>query len=70
MNKKEITAAAKAGLESFFNNDNGIVEVYFESKNHAELIATFQDEKLYIKCLPVLELLAKENNCIITESIK
>ena len=46
------------------------VEVYFESRNHAELVATFQDENTYIKCLPVLELIAKENNFIITESIK
>ena len=52
-------------------NDNiGTVEVYFESRNHAELVATFQDENTYIKCLPVLELIAKENNFIITESIK
>jgi hypothetical protein len=52
------------------NNQTGIIEVYFESKGWAEVVATFIDEETYIKCLPALELLAKENNCTITESIK
>jgi len=73
MNKKEITIAAKAGLTKWAKNNNtdqeGIVEVYFESNGCAEMVATFIDEETYIKCLPTLELLAKENNCIITESI-
>ena len=80
MNEKEITISAKAGLAKWLglnndidnnnNNQTGIIEVYFESKGCAEIVATFIDEETYIKCLPALELLAKENNCIVTESIK
>lgn len=75
MNEEEKTIAAKAGLARWLgidnnNNQTGITEVYFESKGWAEMVATFIDEDTYIKCLPALELLAKENNCTITESIK
>jgi hypothetical protein len=76
MTKEEITISAKAGLarslgiDNNNNNQTGIIEVYFESKGWAEVVATFIDEETYIKCLPALELLAKENNCTITESIK
>jgi hypothetical protein len=76
MNEEEKTIAAKAGLARWLgidnnnNNQTGIIEVYFESKGCAEMVATFIDEDTYIKCLPALELLAKKNNCIVTESIK
>jgi hypothetical protein len=46
-----------------------MIKVYAESKNHAELWATFECEKLYMRCLPVLELEAKKVGMIITESI-
>ena len=61
---------AEKELEEVKKQLNQEVEVYFESRNSAEMIATFQNEGTYIKCLPILELIAKENNCIITESIK
>ena len=47
-----------------------MVKVFFESKNHSELVATFVDEETYIKCLPVLEELAKESRMTVTESIE
>ena len=43
-------------------------KVYFESRNHAELIATFEDEDIYIRCLPMLEKIAEESGMIVTES--
>jgi hypothetical protein len=45
-------------------------EVFFESKNHAELVATFVDEATYIACLPALEKLAKESRMTVTETDK
>ena len=45
------------------------VKVYAESRNHAELWATFEDEELYIRCLPILEQEAKKGGMIITEEI-
>jgi hypothetical protein len=47
-----------------------MVKVYFESNSHAELVATFENEEIYIKCLPILEKEAKDQNQIITESIE
>ena len=44
------------------------VKVYFESKNHAELVATFDTEELYIACFPALEEEAKKHRMILTES--
>ena len=80
MNEEEVTISAKEGLARWLglnndidnnnNNQTGIVEVYFESKGWSEIVATFIDEETYIKCLPALKLLAKKNNCIVTESIK
>tara|TARA_R110002050_G_scaffold293996_1_gene451243 strand:- start:211 stop:432 length:222 start_codon:yes stop_codon:yes gene_type:complete len=46
------------------------IEVYFESKSSAELVATFNDEEIYMACVPVLEKLAKEHRMILTETIK
>lgn len=44
------------------------VKVYLESKNHAELIACFSSEDIYMKCLPVLLKLAEDSGMFITES--
>ena len=44
-----------------------MIKVYAESKNHAELWATFEDEALYIQCLPVLKAQAHKDRMIITE---
>ena len=46
-----------------------MIRVYFESNAHAELVATFESEELYIACLPTLEELASEQRMIITETI-
>jgi hypothetical protein len=46
------------------------VTVYFETKNYAEKVAEFANEQLYIRCLPDLEKLAKEQRMIVTESIQ
>ena len=45
-----------------------MIKVYAESKNHAELWATFEDEALYIQCLPVLKAQAHKDRMIITDS--
>ena len=47
-----------------------MIKVYFESGSHAELVATFQDEALYVACFPTLEAEAKKSNMIVTESIE
>lgn len=45
------------------------INVYFESKTHSELIATFNDETCYIICLPALEKQAKLLGMIVTEEV-
>lgn len=45
------------------------VKVYLENGIYAEKIATFQSEELYMLAVPALEVYAKENNLILTESI-
>ena len=47
-----------------------MVKVYFESSNHAELIAVFDNEETYSLCLDALEKEAKDNNMVVTESIE
>ena len=49
------------------------VIVYFETENHsyAQYVATFESEELYLKMLPELELLCKEQGFAhVTESIE
>lgn len=46
-----------------------LVKVYFESESHAELVATFETEELYITCLPALQKEALNQRMIVTESI-
>ena len=49
----------------------GSVKVYFETKGYAELVAIFDDEKMYLACLPALEELAnKDGFTKVTESIQ
>jgi hypothetical protein len=47
-----------------------MIKVYFQSLTggHSELVAVFQDDKLYIKCLPALMVEAEEQRCIVTET--
>lgn len=47
-----------------------MIKVYFESKNHAELVAIFDTETEYDVCFPALEKLAKQNRMIVTESVE
>ena len=46
-----------------------MVKVYFQTDTHAELVATFTSEELYIRCLPVLNSIAKEQRMIVAENI-
>ena len=46
-----------------------IIKVYFESNSTAELVATFNDEEIYIACVPALEKLAKKNKMMLSESV-
>ena len=47
-----------------------MIKVYFESGTHAELVAIFDSEDLYMACLPILEKKAEESRMFITESIE
>lgn len=48
-----------------------MVKVYFETSGHAELVATFMDEELYIQCLPYLMTHALETGFDkVTETIE
>ena len=46
-----------------------MIRVYFESSSHAELVATFEAEELYMLCLPELEKEAERMDMIVTESM-
>jgi len=46
-----------------------MIRVYFESSSHAELVATFETEELYMLCLPELEREAERMRMIVTESM-
>jgi hypothetical protein len=46
-----------------------MIRVYFESSSHAELVATFETEELYMECLPALEKEAERMDMILTESM-
>lgn len=48
------------------------IVVYFETPkfSHAEVVAQFSDEELYDACFPALELLAKRDGWVITESVR
>jgi hypothetical protein len=47
-----------------------MIKVFFESKYHAEEVATFTDEDVYNTCLPLLKKLAKKGRMIVTESVE
>ena len=48
-----------------------MIKVYFQSitGGHSELVATFNDEELYIRCFPFLEKQAAKQGCFVTETI-
>lgn len=47
-----------------------MVKVYFESRNHAELVALFSDEEHYDVCIDALVKLAESKDMILTESVE
>ena len=47
-----------------------MVIIYFENNVYAQVVATFNTEDLYIKCLPVLEEEANRLGMVVTESIE
>lgn len=46
-----------------------MIKVYFESKGHSELVATFEEEDIYMACLPSLEELAAKHRMVVTEEV-
>lgn len=46
-----------------------MVNVYFESRTHAELVAVFADEAMYDACAQALEAEANKLGLILTESV-
>lgn len=54
-----------------------MIKVYFESSKdsltsdgrYAELVAIFDTEEIYMICLPSLEVQARDNRMIVTESL-
>lgn len=49
-----------------------MIKVYFQSitGSHSELVAVFNDEKIYHDSLYALELIADRQRCIVTESVE
>ena len=45
------------------------VTVYFEANAGAHIVAQFDEESIYIACLPALEQLAASQGYIVTESL-
>lgn len=45
-----------------------MINVYFETSSHVEKVATFESEALYLLCLPALEIEAKRQGYIVSES--
>lgn len=44
------------------------ITVFFESNSHAEMVAIFESEQLYMACLPALQQYAAERGMTVTES--
>ena len=49
-----------------------VITVFFEneSPSHADIVAQFDSEELYMACLPALETMAKSMNMFVSESVK
>jgi hypothetical protein len=49
-----------------------VITVFFEneSPSHADIVAQFDNEELYMACLPALETMAKSMNMFVSESVK
>ena len=46
------------------------IVVYFEDGRHAEVVAQFASEKMYMACLPMLEDEAGASGRVVTESVR
>jgi len=48
-----------------------VITVFFENESpaHADMVAKFQSEELYMACLPALEAMAKSMNMFVSESV-
>jgi hypothetical protein len=46
-----------------------MIKVFYESMNHAELVAIIDGEELYNKLLPILEQDASDKGMYVTESV-
>ena len=48
-----------------------VITVFFEneSPSHADLVAKFDSEELYMACLPALEKMAESMNMFVSESV-
>lgn len=46
------------------------IVIYFESGKHAEVVAQFANEELYMACLAVLEETAGDMGMVVTESFR
>lgn len=47
-----------------------MIKVYFENGRHAEIVAVFSDEAVYMACLPALKKLGKSLGMKVTESVE
>jgi len=47
-----------------------MIKVYFESNNHADLVAIFDTEETYTLCLPHLKRRAASMGLTVTESVE
>lgn len=47
-----------------------MIVVYFESGTHAEVVAKFANEEVYLACFPILEEMAKGQRMVVTESVQ
>lgn len=45
-----------------------MIKVYFESDSHAECVATFRTEAMYMACIDTLKAEATKQGMIVTES--
>jgi hypothetical protein len=45
-----------------------MIKVYFESDSHAECVATFRTEAMYMACIETLKAEATKQGMIVTES--
>jgi hypothetical protein len=48
-----------------------VITVFFENESpaHADIVAQFDSEELYMACLPALETMAKSMNMFVSESV-